>query len=71
MEYSGPLRQRIRRYVKEGRDVTSASDMKVALDQDGGVKGVYTAIAELSTTISQPPKWQGIQSIMNFRYLCI
>ena len=67
--YLGPLRERIRRYASEGHDVESASDMKEALDHDGGVKSVQIAVVTLQnippkTTL---PKFPGIQQLNNFR----
>ncbi|XP_051796513.1 uncharacterized protein LOC127531379 [Acanthochromis polyacanthus] len=67
-QQSGPLRQRIRRYVSEGHDVDTAQKMKEALDDGGGVKSVQVAIAHFSPKPVRNPKWIGIQSLMNFRY---
>ena len=64
---SGPLRERIRRYASEGHDVETASEMKCALDHDGGIRGVQTAVVKLHPIAVNLPKWQGIQSLNNFR----
>ena len=67
--YLGPLRERIRRFASEGHDVESASDMKEALDNDGGVKSVQTAVVTLQGIPSRTvlPKFQGIQQLNNFK----
>jgi hypothetical protein len=63
----GPLRQRMRRYVCEGHNIESANDMKLALDQHGGVKSVQSATATYEAITVKLPKWLGIQSLMNFQ----
>ncbi|CAH3190262.1 unnamed protein product [Porites lobata] len=41
------LKSHIRRYINEGNDVKTASDMKAAIDSHGGVKGRYSVVCKV------------------------
>lgn len=58
------------RYLNEGNDINSASDMKRALDSYGGVKGCRTAVVSVDTSRQDIThhKWTGIQSLNNFQF---
>ena len=62
------MKGHIRRYINEGYDVKTASDMKAAIDSHGGVKGCYSVVckvAERSQNITKH-SLSGIQSLNNF-----
>ncbi|CAH3192358.1 unnamed protein product, partial [Porites evermanni] len=62
------LKSHIRRYINEGNDVKTASDMKAAIDSHGGVKGCYSVVCkvdERSQNMTKHPL-SGIQSLKNF-----
>ena len=64
------MKSHMRRYLNEGNDINSASDMKRALDSYGGVKGCRVAVVSVDTSrqdITQH-KWTGIQSLNNFEF---
>jgi len=44
------LKGHMRRFLNEGHDIKSASDMKVAIESHGGVKGCYAAVCTVQTT---------------------
>ena len=60
----------IRRYLNEGNDINTASDMKKALDSYGGVKGCRASVVSVDTTKQQisTHKWTGITSFNNFEF---
>ena len=62
------LKSHIRRYINEGKDVKTASDMKEATDSHGGVKGCYSLVYELDERSHNMTKHSlsGIQSLNNF-----
>ena len=68
--YPGSLRTRIRQHASEGHKVKSDADMKAALDHNGGVKNVQTAVVRIigAPSSTKTPKWQGIQTLNNFRH---
>ena len=37
----------MRRFINEGNDIESASDMRTAIELYGGVKGCYATVAEI------------------------
>ncbi|XP_078382539.1 uncharacterized protein LOC144665220 [Oculina patagonica] len=64
------MKSHMRRYLNEGNDINTASEMKRALDSYGGVKGCRAAVVGVDTSrkdISQH-KWTGIQSLNNFEF---
>lgn len=66
------MKAHIRRFVNEGNNVTTASEMKKALESYGGVRGCRFAVAELHTEGGELPfevKWNGISFLYNFSYL--
>ena len=62
------LKSHIRRYINEGNDIKTASDMKVAIDSHGGVKGCYSAVCKVDERSQNMTKrsLSGIQSLNNF-----
>ena len=64
------MKSHMRRYLNEGNNIISASDMKRALDSYGGVKGCRVSVVSVDTSkqdITQH-KWTGIQSFNNFEF---
>lgn len=64
------MKSHMRRYLNEGNNINSASDMKRALDSYGGVKGCRVAVVSVDASrqdITQH-KWTGIQSFNNFEF---
>ena len=41
------VKSHMRRYINEGRDIKTASDMKAAIDSYGGVKGCQAAVVKV------------------------
>ena len=64
------LKGHIRRFINEGNNVQSASDMKAALDSYGGVKGCACAVVDIDETKRPVTKltWPGIQALNNFLF---
>ena len=64
------LKSHIRRYINEGNDVKTASDMKAAIDSHGGVKGCYSAVCKVDEMSQNMTKHSlsGIQSLNNFMF---
>ena len=62
------LKSHIRRYINEGNDVKTVSDMKAAIDSHGGVKGCYSAVCKVNERSQSMTKHSlsGIQSLNNF-----
>ena len=60
----------MRRYINEGHDIKSASDMKAAIDSYGGVKGYQAAVVKVqeSKQTMTNHTMSGIQSINNFSF---
>ena len=65
------MKSQMRRYLNEGNDINTASDMKRALDAYGGVKGCRVAVVSVDTSRQEIEhhKWTGIQSYNNFEFL--
>ena len=42
------LKSHIRRYINEGNDVKTASDMEEAVDSHGAVKGCYSVVCKMT-----------------------
>lgn len=61
----------MRRFLNEGNNINTASDMKKALDSYGGVKGCRASVVSVDTTKQQifKHKWTGITSFNNFQFL--
>ena len=59
------------RYVNEGKNINTASDMKRALDSYGGVKGCRASVVSTDTSKQKIFKhsWTGITSFNNFEFL--
>ncbi|KAL9985193.1 hypothetical protein ACROYT_G007563 [Oculina patagonica] len=64
------MKAHIRRWVNEKHDVTTADDMKQALESHGGLKGCRAAVMEVDTTkaASMDNKIPGISLINNFSF---
>ena len=64
------LKSHITRYINEGNDVKTASDMKAAIDSHGGVKGCYSAVCKVDEVSQNMTKHSlsGIQSLKNFMF---
>lgn len=61
----------MRTYAAEGNDVTTAEQMKIAIDKGSGVKGVYSVVVAVDTTnqVLNSHSWKGINAINNLEYL--
>jgi hypothetical protein len=61
----------IRRFLNEGNNINTASDMKKALDSYGGVKGCRASVVSIDRTKQQiaKHKWTGITLFNNFEFL--
>ena len=57
-------------YCFAGHDVTTAAQLKEAIDSYGEVKGCWTAVCELDQAkqMLTPVKWAGISQLNNFQY---
>lgn len=63
------MKAHIRRYVNEHNDVTTASEMKKALESHGGVKGCRFAVSEINESVVKTErKWKGISYLYNFSF---
>ena len=64
------LKSHIRRYINQGNDVKTASDMKAAIDSHGGIKGCYSAVCKVDEMSQNMTKHSlsGIQSLNNFMF---
>ena len=63
------MKAHIRRFVNEHNDVTTASEMKMALESYGGVKGCRYAVAEIKEPVERgETKWKGISYLYNFSF---
>ena len=58
------LKSHIRRYINEGNDVKTASDIKAAIDSHGGVKGCYSVVCKVDERSQNMTS--DIQSLNNF-----
>lgn len=65
------MKSHMRRYLNEGNDIKTASDMKRALDSYGGVKSCRIAVVDVDVSKQSitDHKWKGIQSLNNFEFL--
>ena len=41
------LKSHMHRFLNEGNDIKTASDMKIAIESYGGVKGCYAAVCQV------------------------
>ena len=62
------MRQRLRRHAAEGHNIQSAMDMKEALDKDGGLRSIQSAVVSQQPISANMPKWTGVQLLYNFRF---
>ena len=64
------MKSHMRRFLNEGNDINSASDMKKAIDSYGGVKGCRAAVLSVDTSKQNifKHKWTGITSFNNFKF---
>ena len=64
------MKTHIRRWVNEGHDVTTAEEMKVALESHGGVRGCRFAVVEIDKTKmnAEVSKIPGISFLNNFHF---
>ena len=64
------LKSHLRRYINEGHDIKSASDMKAVIDPYGGVKGCQAAVVKVQESSQTMTKhtMSGIQSLNNFSF---
>ena len=64
------LKGHMRRYINEGHDITSARDMKAAIDSCGGVKGCHAAVVKVQESNQTMKKhtMSGIQALTNFSF---
>ena len=64
------MKTHIRRWVNEGHDVTTAEEMKVALESHGGVRGCRFAVVEINKTKmnAEVCKIPGISFLNNFHF---
>lgn len=64
------VKSHMRRYINEGRDIKTASDMKAAIDSYGGVKGCQAAVVKVQESSQTMKKhtMSGIQSLNNFSF---
>ena len=70
LEIRHVLKSHMRRFLKEGNDVKTASDMKTAIESYGGVKGCYAAVCQVQPSAQTMTKYTmtGIQALNNFSY---
>ena len=61
------LKTHIRRWVNEGHNVTTAREMKVALESYGGVQGCHFAVVEVNN--ARVKKIPGISFLNNFQFV--
>ena len=64
------MKTHIRRWVNEGHDVTTAEEMKIALQSHGGVRGCRFAVVEIDKTKvnGEVAKIPGISFLNNFQF---
>ena len=64
------VKSHMRRFLNEGNDVKTASDMKAAIESYGGIKGCYAAVclAQASAQTMTKHTMAGVQGLHNFSY---
>ena len=63
-------KRHMRRFLNEGNDIRTASDMKTAIESYGGVKGCYAAVYQVQPSAQTMTKhtMTGVQASNNFSY---
>ncbi|CAB4029913.1 SURP and G-patch domain-containing 1, partial [Paramuricea clavata] len=64
------IKNHMRSYLNSGHDISSAQDMKSAIESNGGVRGVATILCG-PLTIPDPspfPKWEGVSLINDIQF---
>ena len=64
------VKSHMRRFLNEGNDVKTASDMKAAIESYGGIKGCYAAECQAQASAQTMTKhtMTGVQGLHNFSY---
>lgn len=64
------LKSHMRRFINEGNDVKTASDMRAAIESYGGVKGCYAAVCRVQASAQTMTKhtMTEVQALHNFSY---
>lgn len=64
------MRSRLRTYAASGNDVSSLSDMKKAIDSNGGVVGCQVSVVEIDATQQhiKNHKWKGVNSVNHLAF---
>jgi len=64
------LKSDMRRFINEGNDVKTASDVKATIESYGGVKGCYAAVCRVQASAQTMTKhtMAGVQALHNFSY---
>ena len=67
---AAPMKAHIRRWVNEKHNVTTAQEMKEALESHGGLKGCRVAVVEVDTSkeANKESKIPGISILNNFHF---
>ena len=67
---TAPMKAHIRRFVNENNDVTTAEEMKKALESHGGLRGCRVAVVEidLSKDLHEANKIPDISLLYNFKF---
>ena len=67
---TAPMKAHIRRFVNENNDVTTAEEMKKALESHGGLRGCRVAVVEidLSKDLHEANKIPYISLLYNFKF---
>jgi len=62
------MKTHIHHFVNEGNNVTTAKEMKEALESHNGVTGCFSAVVEVKSEKVTKNTWPGIQSLYNFSF---
>ncbi|KAI8494601.1 hypothetical protein Bbelb_278270 [Branchiostoma belcheri] len=63
------MKSHVRRYVNEKHNVSTAKEMKEALESHGGVEGCGIAVAQMAPGGEYSGlKWEGVKALNNFQY---
>ncbi|KAK2546987.1 hypothetical protein P5673_033247 [Acropora cervicornis] len=67
---TAPMKAHIRRFVNENNDVTTAEEMKKALESHGGLRGCRVAVVEIdpSKDLDEANKIPDISLLYNFKF---
>ena len=65
-----PMKAHIRRFVNENKDVTTAEEMKKALESHGGLRGCRVAVVVVDTSqeLNEANQIPDISLLLNFKY---